>query len=88
MVFDAVLDVGDLGMQQSSPKGIVGDVPGGLPPDRTSAVGGILSSEPQSPHVASSARVRVAQKVMQLFLVTKVNPSALVCILAQFPMGQ
>lgn len=60
---------------QGTPRGVVGDVPGDLPPDDTTAVGGISSSEPQSSPDASRARVRVAEKVMRAFLVTKVNPS-------------
>jgi TonB family protein len=84
MVFDAVLDVSDVGMQEdSSPdeaapgttRGIVGDVPGGLPPGGTGAIGGILSSEPQSPRVASPTHIRIAQGVMRSLLITKVNPS-------------
>jgi len=58
-----------------SPQGIVGDIPGGLPQDGTSAIGGILSSEPQLPRVASPTHIRVAQGVMRSFLVTKVNPN-------------
>jgi TonB family protein len=73
MVFDAVLNVSDVGMQEA--RGIVGDVPGGLPPDGTSAIGGILSSEPRLPGVASPTHIRVAQGVMRSFLVTKVDPS-------------
>ncbi len=56
-------------------QGIVGDVPGGLPPDGTSAIGGILSSETQLPRVANPAHIRVAQGVMRSSLVTKVTPS-------------
>ena len=56
-------------------QGIVGDVPGGLPPDGTSAIGGILSSEPRLPGVASPTHIRVAQGVMRSFLITKVDPS-------------
>jgi TonB family protein len=55
-----------------APQGVVGDVPGGLPTDDTS---GIISSGPRSTPDASPARVRVAEKVMRVFLVTKVNPS-------------
>jgi TonB family protein len=55
-------------------RGIVGDVPGGLPPNGTSAIGGILSSEPRLPRVASPTHIRVAQGVMRSFLITKVNP--------------
>src|ERR1700688_4969770 len=54
-----------------SPQGIVGDIPGGLPQDGTSAIGGILSSEPQLPRVAGPTHIRVAQGVMRSFLVTK-----------------
>jgi TonB family protein len=57
-------------------RGIVGDVPGGLPPDGASPTTGILlSSEPRSPRVASPTHIRVAQGVMRSFLITKVNPS-------------
>jgi hypothetical protein len=56
-------------------QGIVGDVPGGLPPEGTSAIDGILSSKPQLPRVATPTHIRVAQGVMQSFLITKVNPS-------------
>jgi hypothetical protein len=82
--FDAELNVSNVGMQESSSpneaapgtaRGIVGDVPGGLPPAGTSAIGGLLSSEPRSPRVASPAHIRVAQGVMRSFLITKVNPS-------------
>jgi TonB family protein len=84
VVFDAMLDVSNVGVQLSAPpheaapgaaKGIVGDVPGGLPPEGTSGIGGILSSEPLLPRVASPTRIRVAQGVMRSFLVTKVDPS-------------
>jgi TonB family protein len=84
MVFDAVLDFSDVGMQEGSSagqavpgtvRGIAGDVPGGLPPGGTDAIGGIVSSEPRSPHVASPTHIRVAQSVMRSFLITKVNPS-------------
>jgi periplasmic protein TonB len=83
-VFDAVLDASDVGMQLSvasekaAPRkvqGVVGDIPGGLPPDGTNVIGGILSSEPRSPRVATPTHVRVAQGVMRSFLVKKVNPS-------------
>jgi TonB family protein len=82
--FDAELNVSNVGMQESSSpdgaapgtaRGIVGDVPGGLPPAGTSAIGGILSSEPRLPSVASPTHIRVAQGVMRSFLITKVNPS-------------
>jgi TonB family protein len=56
-------------------RGIVGDVPGGLPPDGASPTTGILSSEPRSPRVASPTHIRVAQGVMRSFLATKLNPS-------------
>lgn len=75
VVFDAVLDVSDVGMTDSSPQGVVGDIPGGLPPDGAGAVGGILSSVPQSPDNATGQRVRVAEKVMRVFLITKVDPT-------------
>jgi Gram-negative bacterial TonB protein C-terminal len=58
-----------------TPQGIVGDIPGGLPPDGTNVSGGILSSEPQSLGVASSNHVRVSQGVMRGLLITKVNPN-------------
>ena len=56
-------------------QGIVGDIPGGLPPDGTNVLGGILSSEPRSPRISSPTHLRVAQGVMRSFLVKKVNPS-------------
>lgn len=56
-------------------RGIVGDAPGGLPPAGSSAIGGLLSSEPRSPRVASPTHIRVAQGVMRSFLITKENPS-------------
>jgi TonB family protein len=82
LVFDAILNVSNVNMQESSssgqaagsPRGIAGDIPGGLPPDGSRPIGGLISSEPQSHTSASPARVRVAEKVMRAFLVTKVNP--------------
>jgi TonB family protein len=56
-------------------RGIVGDVPGGLPPDGPSPTTGLLSSEPRLPRVASPTHIRVAQGVMRSFLITKVTPS-------------
>lgn len=56
-------------------KGIVGDIPGGLPANGANVKGGILSSEPQSPGAGASTHVRVSQGVMRNFLITKVNPS-------------
>ena len=55
-------------------RGIVGDIPGGLPPDESNAIAGIVSSEPRLPRVDSPTHIRVAQGVMRTFLVTKVNP--------------
>jgi TonB family protein len=57
-------------------RGIVGDIPGGLPPDGASPTTGLLlSSEPRSPRVASPTHIRVTPGVMRSFLITKVNPS-------------
>jgi TonB family protein len=64
----------DCAVPPGTAQGTVGDVPGGLPPDRTSAIAGILSSEPQLPRVGSPTHIRVAQGVMQTFLVRKVSP--------------
>jgi TonB family protein len=55
-------------------RGVIGDIPGGLPPDGASAIGGILSIEPQLPRVASPSHIRVAQGVMRSLLLTKVSP--------------
>ncbi len=53
-------------------QGVVGDSPGGIPPDEQ---GGIASSTPgDASHPAVPQRVRVSQGVMASFLVTKVPP--------------
>ena len=56
-------------------RGVAGDVPGGLPVDGTSTIGGILSSEPQLPRLTSPARIRLAQGAMQHLLITRVSPN-------------
>jgi TonB family protein len=52
--------------------GVVGDAPGGLPPEEK---GGIISSTPgDADHPATPERVRVSQAVMAGLLLTKVPP--------------
>jgi TonB family protein len=52
--------------------GVVGDTPGGLPPEEK---GGIISSTPgDADHPATPERVRVSQAVMAGLLLTKVPP--------------
>lgn len=58
----------------SSPRGVVGAIPGGPPPSEPSTLAGILSSGPPHVRVADPTRLRVAQGVMRSSLVTKVNP--------------
>jgi len=55
--------------------GVVGDAPGGIPAGQTSGViGGIISSTPATPRVATPQRVRVSQGVTTGMLVKKVAP--------------
>lgn len=76
---DAILDVSKVDSRETSaqatPSGVVGDIPGGLPSDGNNSTGGILSSEPQLPRVASPTHIRVSQGVMRTFLITKVTPT-------------
>ena len=59
----------------SAATGVVGDAPGGIPPAQTSGVvGGVISSTPAVPTIATPLRVRVSQGVAQGLLVKRVSP--------------